>query len=108
MSSPADQIGDLASRFWPREQRERREREHRDEILSLPRWTLVCAGWLTPSGHVQGGVYYRTTDGCGPTSRDMDADAVLRRAASDTVYTSQPWAIRVLAEPPPAGRTSES
>jgi DNA-binding MarR family transcriptional regulator len=85
--------------FWPAETRDQREREHRAAIRALPQWTLFRAGWLTPSGHVQGGVYWRVADGCGPTGRDTNALSVLYRAARDTCYTDQPWTIEVLAEP---------
>ncbi len=92
--------------FWPDDVRRQREAEHRAEIMALPKWTLFRAGWLTPSGHVQGGVYYRAGDGCGPTGRDLSQLDVLRRAANDTCYTTQPWAIQVLAEPSSTDRST--
>lgn len=106
MSGPTTRYREVGTPIWSSEVRREREAQHRAEILALPPWTLFRAGWVTPSsGHVQGGIYWRWGDGCGPTSRDQGPQDVLYRAAQDTFYTTQPWGIQVLASPPADGAT---
>lgn len=69
----------------------------RKRIEVLAPFTLFRCGWLTPSGHVQGQIYYRTSGGLGPTSRDRDTHDVLRDAVSGGY--DKPWGIEVLSTP---------
>jgi hypothetical protein len=82
-------------------ERERIEAERREQILALPRFTLMRLGWRTPSGVVQGGIFYRAGDGLGPTSSDRTAREVLRDEVQRSwmSHDDQEWAIEILARP---------
>lgn len=83
-----------------RGEREQIEWERRDFLLSFPPFTLLRCGWRTPSGRVQGTVYYRTGDGLGPVGEDRTAVDVLRYAAAYHLDDrGQPWGVDILARP---------
>lgn len=83
-----------------RDEWERIEKARRDEIMKLPPFTLIRIGWLTPSGRVQGRIFYRVGPGLEPTvGRDNRGPAVRLATAVFGDY-DKTWAIEILAVPP--------
>lgn len=83
----------------PETPRQTAERERRERVLALPQWTLMKLGWEIEPGRVQGGIWWRVSNGLGPTGRDTTARQNLDRAVMWHDREEQPWGIQVLATP---------
>lgn len=83
------------------EERTAAEADARARILAYPPLTLLRLGWEVQPGVVQGGIFFRSGDGLGPTSRDHDTLDVLRDQVSriHMPHDTQHWGIQVLARP---------